>query len=229
MLWKIPHNQCGTIWGFGDLCISILFLYPSCFCAIAPDFTYISIFVYPSTPHASTTVFSSPSSTTGTGDSSTPRCSTASGRSSPSRLGFVRDTLLRLGVEEVGDVFNDLFYGSTAGVNGSKNMVLGARLALEKPPPLPNARIRSNTALRVANNEVWVELDSLGWLSGRVASNWKTAEEDNDWGLGEFGSRLPAVSLKIAETLWDLDEVPSAASLSPSAPTVTSGTTRPTT
>jgi hypothetical protein len=139
------------------------------------------------------------------------------------------EALLRLGVEEEGEVFNDLFSGSTASANGSKNMMLAARFALEKPPPPRNARICSNTGLRGASNEVWVELDSLGGLAGQVASNWKAAAEDNDWGLGEFGSRLPAVSRKTAETLWDLDEVPSATSLSPSAPVITSGTTQPTT
>ena len=135
------------------------------------------------------------------------------------------------------DAFSDLFSGSAASstsANGGKNMTLAARLALEKQQQQkhqsnagrPNAAGGGN-----ANNGVWVGLDSLG---GRNPSHHKPVqnEEDNDWGLGDFGgaaskssaSTRTAVGVvqptkKTTETLWDLDEFSSSTATAPSART----------
>jgi len=156
-----------------------------------------------------------------------------------------------------GDAFGDLFAGTTTvggGVNGTKNMTLAARLALEKQQAqqLSGAK-KSNGGtgggVKGGNNEVWLGLDSLGGLGGVVgngngASSHKADDDEDDWGLSDFGSGGRNTSSRVgggnatvqpsqpqparakSTTLWDLDDFASssstAPSLAPPAPTSTS-------
>ncbi|KIM42238.1 hypothetical protein M413DRAFT_444674 [Hebeloma cylindrosporum] len=185
-------------------------------------------------------LLSSSSSNTPSG-SATPRHATASGRSTPSMLGVQRSgSAASARGGGGGDAFSDLFAGSAAGANGAKNMTLAARLALEKQQQQQlNSGRSSSAGSGGGNNEVWVGLDSLGGLGAPNGNSPKvTAEDDNDWGLGDFGAGSKPTSSRVArsttnptEALWDIDDFPSTTtnSSTPSVPKTTNGTTQSTT
>ncbi|KAF9524635.1 hypothetical protein CPB83DRAFT_877582 [Crepidotus variabilis] len=141
------------------------------------------------------------------------------------------------------DAFSDLFSSSAgSGSNGHSNMTLASRLAMEARQKSQGASSADQIPTQPGETDAWAGLDALGGGSSfkptPMPSEKRNIDNDDDWGLGDFGSSTtastkppkprPAIpaskpTTSSGKSLWDIHDF--AAPVRPAASSSQSGTT----